>query len=263
MFKEIFFLGHTISWYYLFIAIAILIIIIFLFHSNNRRSLLIVPFKERVLLLMAVYIVSILGARTFAAVERTLSNYIVGNHVSFTELFLSTELYGHWYGSLVFIILLLIGFSISIPFKKIGRIADLIMLAVCLGIVFGKLGCFLDGHRGCHGFTTNLPWGIRYPYGDANTFFPVHPIQLYDSLFHLILFALLFKMDQKDLKFGTIGLLFVFLTSIYNISIEQLKVNPALFFQLSFAQLIYLFLLVFSLFSLFLLLKRKDIKKQY
>jgi phosphatidylglycerol:prolipoprotein diacylglycerol transferase len=100
-------------------------------------------------------------------------------------------------------------------------VADVMAPSLALGMVFGRMGCFLKGC--CFGAVTDLPWGIRFPQivetfvrdgqtcqeitgspaflqhrhdfpaqmADATQSLPVHPVQAYESLAMLGLFALL------------------------------------------------------------------------
>jgi phosphatidylglycerol:prolipoprotein diacylglycerol transferase len=87
---------------------------------------------------------------------------------------------------------------------SILRYADAMAPAVALGVAVGRIGCFLNGDD--FGKLSQLPWAVRFPigseaYADHLTHgwinateawsLPVHPVQLYCSVFWLGLFALL------------------------------------------------------------------------
>jgi phosphatidylglycerol:prolipoprotein diacylglycerol transferase len=72
---------------------------------------------------------------------------------------------------------------------------DIAVSSVFVGLLFGRLGCFLHGC--CYGDLCELPWGVRFPAGsvpfeamvhrglqgrDALRSLALHPTQLYDSL---------------------------------------------------------------------------------
>ena len=97
------------------------------------------------------------------------------------------------------------------------RYADAIAPAVALGTAIGRLGCFLNGDD--FGTRTTLPWAVTFPPGTeayADHFtrgwiassdplsLPVHPIQLYASLFALALFAFLawWRPGRSGLRFA-------------------------------------------------------------
>jgi phosphatidylglycerol:prolipoprotein diacylglycerol transferase len=82
--------------------------------------------------------------------------------------------------------------------------ADAVIPAVALGVAIGRVGCFLNGDD--FGTLSHLPWAVRFPPGteayadhlsrgwiDSTGAFslPVHPVQLYDSIFSFGLFMVL------------------------------------------------------------------------
>jgi phosphatidylglycerol:prolipoprotein diacylglycerol transferase len=81
------------------------------------------------------------------------------------------------------------------------RYGDALVPALLLGVSIGRVGCFFNGDD--FGIRSRLPWAVCYPPGseafadhlsrgwialsDAHSL-PVHPVQLYASLFALLLF---------------------------------------------------------------------------
>jgi len=78
--------------------------------------------------------------------------------------------------------------------------ADIAITSVFVGILFGRIGCLLNGC--CFGEVCSLPWAITFPAesipfkalvarglldGGAGRSLPVHPAQLYDALSGLLL----------------------------------------------------------------------------
>jgi len=45
----------------------------------------------------------------------------------------------------------------------IRRYLDILGIGLMAALVFGRIGCFLNGC--CYGQPTDLPWGVRFPYG--------------------------------------------------------------------------------------------------
>lgn len=64
---------------------------------------------------------------------------------------------------------------------------DALTPSVALGAVFGRLGCFMNGC--CYGRVCDLPWAVRFPVGHETHGTAVHPVQIYDALANLILYA--------------------------------------------------------------------------
>ncbi|MCL1980191.1 MAG: prolipoprotein diacylglyceryl transferase [Proteobacteria bacterium] len=71
--------------------------------------------------------------------------------------------------------------------------ADLFIVAVPIGLFFGRLGNFINGEL--FGRITTVPWAMIFPEGGP---LPRHPSQLYEaSLEGLLLFAILWAVKAK------------------------------------------------------------------
>lgn len=55
----------------------------------------------------------------------------------------------------------------------IRRYLDILAVGLMLALVFGRIGCFLNGC--CFGKPTNLPWAVRFPYGSHAYYSQVYP----------------------------------------------------------------------------------------
>jgi phosphatidylglycerol:prolipoprotein diacylglycerol transferase len=165
-----------------------------------------------------------------------------------------------FYGGLLLAIPVGIGFA---RWRKlpVGKVADIVGLCIPLGLVFGRLGCFLAGC--CHGTETALPWGVRFedPFSLARPLgVPLHPTQLYESLFCLLLFVLLFVQKRRWRRFdGQVLLSFLALYASGRFLLEFLRNdNRGMVFDglLSSSQLVSLPLLLGSAIPLAILLRR-------
>ncbi len=65
-----------------------------------------------------------------------------------------------------------------------GRRGNLLAAPLALGLLLGRLGCFLNGC--CHGTPTGLPWGVDFGDGVRR-----HPTQLYEAAFALVALVVL------------------------------------------------------------------------
>jgi phosphatidylglycerol:prolipoprotein diacylglycerol transferase len=108
-----------------------------------------------------------------------------------------------YYGGFLFAVAFAIWYTRR---HKMGfwRTADLAAPAIALGLVFGRIGCFLNGC--CYGKVTDGALGVIFPRGGgvwraqleahvisgADRALAVHPTQLYESAGCLVLFLLLY-----------------------------------------------------------------------
>jgi phosphatidylglycerol:prolipoprotein diacylglycerol transferase len=147
--------------------------------------------------------------------------------------------------------------------ESILRIGDIAAPSMMLGLVFGRLGCLLNGC--CWGMPTELPWGIRFPeVSDANRqilsqqlknsqlenakyhidmnasrHLPVHPTQVYESLAALVIFLVLsWYWKRKRKNAGEVLLLLGVLYPLWRFLVEFIRDDerPPLFGSLSYSQ---------------------------
>lgn len=100
--------------------------------------------------------------------------------------------------------------------RSFWEVADLVTPSLPLGYAIAKWGCFLNGC--CYGTPTNLPWACRFPVeGSALHALgpPSHPVQIYDSLLSLLIFAAISFLVPR-LKVP--GHLFVTYLGLYSVS---------------------------------------------
>jgi prolipoprotein diacylglyceryltransferase len=119
-----------------------------------------------------------------------------------------------------------------------------ICISSSLGLAIAKWGCFLDGHQGCGGVQTSLPWGVKYEWGTAISHVPLHPVQIYDSIIYFLLFALLLLLRKN--KSGWITETYLCYIACYNLVVENIIKNEVMFFNgyLSLGQIVYLIILL-------------------
>ncbi|MBS4098984.1 MAG: prolipoprotein diacylglyceryl transferase [Sulfuricella sp.] len=100
---------------------------------------------------------------------------------------------------------------------------DLFVFPVLLGIMVGRIGCFLAGlDDATYGIPTALPWGVDF--GDG---IPRHPTQLYEIAFAALLWRGLARL--KPTLAGQPGLLFKLLLASYlawRLGVDFLKPVP-------------------------------------
>ncbi len=148
-----------------------------------------------------------------------------------------------WDGALLFSLLYILGWlGRKMKVSEHLRFTDSATLTICFLYCIGKVGCFLAGHNSeCSGTVSNLPWAVHLP-NLPNTY---HPRQIYDSLFHLVLFFVLFYVYKRKLKFhGEITLIYLIVSPVYCFFSEYLSYNPKILFGLASGQIIDIIILI-------------------
>ena len=89
---------------------------------------------------------------------------------------------------------------VTVSFAKLSklRLNDLLDSAAFPAIVayaLARIGCFLAGDD-CYGIKTDLPWGMSFPHGVAETHDTVHPLPLYEVVYSLVIAYILFKQQK-------------------------------------------------------------------
>lgn len=112
-----------------------------------------------------------------------------------------------WYGGLISATATTV-FYCKVKHINLWTFGDIITPAAALGVVFGRIGCFLSGC--CYGGNCHLPWAVQYPIGHETHPHWVHPSPLYESTAMIIATALLLWIDKhKQFKGVTTGAFFV------------------------------------------------------
>jgi phosphatidylglycerol:prolipoprotein diacylglycerol transferase len=127
------------------------------------------------------------------------------------------DIFKIWEGGLVYYGGLIAGTAAVVVFARLNKeidiweLGDVVMPAVSLGHVFGRIGCLLAGC--CYGLPTTLPWGIRFsnPEALAPAGVCLHPTQLYEAFGNLIVFAALDRFNKAGHRKGQAIFAYVFL----------------------------------------------------
>lgn len=145
------------------------------------------------------------------------------------------KIFAVWEGGLIFYggaIFSVFGFWLttqrkSMPFWKS---LDFIIPYGVLTHAFGRIGCFMNGC--CYGRVCDLPWCIQFP----RLAHKVHPTQLYEAAFDLIL-ALFLLATRKKARFeGQIALLYFLLYGLGRYLIDFLREPSRLWFGMTLSQ---------------------------
>ena len=124
------------------------------------------------------------------------------------------------------------------------KVADVILFVIPLSLALGRIGNFINAEF--YGTVTTLPWGVLFP-SVATT---RHPVQLYESLAYLLLFALLFFVSRRPTASGVLTASFFIGYSIIRFSLEYVKDVSPLLFTLTWGQIWSIPMLFFGIYLL-------------
>lgn len=125
----------------------------------------------------------------------------------------------------------------------VWRLGDAVAPALVLGQAFGRFGNFMNGDA--HGAPTTAPWGIVFPetsVAGADTLrrygqnLPTHPTMLYELLFNLAWFALLWNLRKRPHKDGFIFASYLILYSAGRFVVESFRADSLMLGGLRAAQ---------------------------
>jgi prolipoprotein diacylglyceryltransferase len=116
---------------------------------------------------------------------------------------------------------------------------DAASIWMCFALGIRKIGCFMTGC--CRGTETILPWGVMFP----GSTFPVHPLQLYESLFGFGMAIYLWRRFMKeDMSDGAGFFLFFSLFSLLRLVTLPIREIPMAANYVAFGPIAFLVLAV-------------------
>jgi phosphatidylglycerol:prolipoprotein diacylglycerol transferase len=106
------------------------------------------------------------------------------------------------------------------------NVLDIFGPALAVGHAFGRIGCFMNGC--CFGKPSDIFCAVRFPEGSAPAAaFPgksIHPVQLYEAAFNVVLAAVLMLLLRKaKLKPGVIASIYLIAYGIARFLFELLR----------------------------------------
>jgi phosphatidylglycerol:prolipoprotein diacylglycerol transferase len=164
---------------------------------------------------------AIIGAKALMIV-REFPEYAAAPSEIFSLSVLASA--GDFYGGFIGALIASAIFFRRHPRLPFWRAADLCGPAIALGQAIGRVGCFMAGDD--YGRPTRLPWAVTFTDPDAASIggaplgVPLHPVQLYESLVCLVLFAVLVRLHRRKRFDGEVILAYTLLYAIARFVLE-------------------------------------------
>lgn len=160
-----------------------------------------------------------------------------------------------FHGGLLGVLIVLLVYSKKQKYSLL-MIADLAVVAVPIGLGFGRIGNFINSEL--WGRTTDLPWGIVFPGGGEQA---RHPSQLYEATLEgALLFAIIYGLHRHKVRPGVAGFSFLTLYGLFRFLVEFVRQPDAhlgfLWGGATMGQLLSLPMIVAGCIGLFCVLKR-------
>lgn len=186
---------------------------------------------------LSIIIGAIFGALLFSRVFAFLENPVDHTSQSLLVILNNKTIMGGLFGGLI---------GVELMKKFIGEqrsSGDLFTLPIILGIIIGRIGCFLAGVKEfTYGTETTVFAGM-----DLGDGLQRHPIALYEVLFLIGLFVLIKRLKKKANRFssGTYFKIFMISYFSFRFCIEFIKPNTFLVLGLSSIQYLCLICLLY------------------
>lgn len=100
------------------------------------------------------------------------------------------------------------------------RMYDVACFAVLIAQATGRIGCVMGGC--CYGAPTTVPWAITLPTREYGTV-GVHPVALYETIFRLALFAVLWRARARNACDGLTAARYLVWSSAGRFALELLR----------------------------------------
>ncbi len=103
--------------------------------------------------------------------------------------------------------------------RSFFQVTDFIAPVIAIGLGAGRLGNFINGEL--WGRPTDLPWGMVFPFVDAQ---PRHPSMLYEALLEgLVLFLILWWFSARRRPTMAVSGLFLVCYAVFRIGVEYAR----------------------------------------
>jgi phosphatidylglycerol:prolipoprotein diacylglycerol transferase len=142
-----------------------------------------------------------------------------------------------------------LGIWIFSRFSKIsfGYLADTIAPGIILAQAIGRIGCTINGC--CYGVECHLPWAVVYEHVNSvgPIGVPVHPTQIYEIFYNLIVFGVLLLLRGRFRPDGSLFLIYLTFYALWRLGIDFIREGTDFLFGLHEAQVISIVVLIITI----------------
>lgn len=127
-----------------------------------------------------------------------------------------------------------------------GYLSDMLAPGIILAQAIGRVGCTINGC--CYGIACELPWAIQYGgAGRGQIIGPVHPTQIYEIIYNLIVFGILLALRKRFRPDGSLFLIYLTFYAVWRLGIDFIREGRDMLFGLHEAQLISIVVLIITI----------------
>ena len=215
-----------ISWRVAYAVVMIVSVVASIRLMQSRQRRLDLTRSQRLLIGVAAFVGSMVGAKTPFLGDRGWGAFYDGTV---------------WFADGKTILGGIVGGYAAVEIAKwIGNIrtrtGDAFALPVAVAVAIGRIGCFVAGC--CYGRVTTLPWGVGFPLAQDDFGVLRHPTQLYELAFHSVAAATLLVMDRKRWLVGNQLKAYLIAYMIYRFLSEWLRPESTVLLNLTVYQLV-------------------------
>jgi len=142
-----------------------------------------------------------------------------------------------------------LGVFIYSRFSKIsfGYLADVLAPGIILAQAIGRVGCTLNGC--CYGVETDIFCAIVYEHPESlgPLGIPVHPTQIYEIVYNLIIFGVLLFLRGRFRPNGSLFLIYLTFYALWRLGIDFIRDGTDFLFGLHQAQVISIVVLIVTI----------------
>ncbi len=226
-----------VGWYGIMVALAVITVVAWALYSVKKDPRL----NGDIILNAAIVGIpsGIIGARLLHVIDnwstysQDLSRIIGGDGLAIYGAVLGAAL-GVWIFSL---------------FKKIpyGHLVDVLAPGIILSQAVGRVGCTLNGC--CYGLETDIFCSIVYTHPESlgPVGVSVHPTQIYEIIFNLVVFGILLLLRKRLRPDGSLFMVYLSFYSVWRIAVDFIREGKPFLFGLHEAQVISIVILIITI----------------